>query len=333
MHDDGREQQLDVRRNDVAALLEQGPGARGRLEREAAAHGRADRNGLELPRRADERDDPAPEQVVDVDGLGGDAQLVDVCDVEHGLEQVDRMPGALLLDDPQLVVEAGIAERRAQEEAVELCLREREGALELDRVLGREEEEGLRHRTSRAVDGDLTLCHRFEQGRLRLRHGSVDLVDEDDVREDRAGPELEVALTLVVDREPGDVGRLQVRRALDPRRLDTVDRLRDRARQDRLRSAGHVLQQDVAAAEERREHELDPVALAVDDGLDVVEEPLRDLDGTCERVVVCSSKRLCLHVPPSVSGRNVAIRYIQETPAWPSGLLRRDYGQHVRPRG
>ena len=219
----------------------------------------------------------------------------------------------------------GIAERRAQEEAVELCLRERERALELDRVLGREEEEGLRHRTSRAVDGDLPFCHRFEQGRLRLRHGAVDLVDEDDVREDRAGPELEVALTLVVDREPGDVGRLQVRRALDPRRLDAVDRLRDRARQDRLGRAGHVLQQDVAAAEQRREDELDPVALAVDDGLDVVEEPLRDLDGTCERVVVCSSKRLCLHVPPSFSGRNVAIRYIQETQAWPSGLLRRDY--------
>ncbi len=61
------------------------------------------------------------------------------------------------------------------------------------------------------------------------------------------GPELELARLLVVDREPGDVGRLQIRRALDARELRAVDRLRDRAREDRLRRAGDVLEQDVPA--------------------------------------------------------------------------------------
>ena len=76
----------------------------------------------------------------------------------------------------------------------------------------------------RAVDGDLPLGHCLEQRGLRLRHRAVDLVDEHDVREDRPWPELEVALALVVDGEPGDVGRLQVGRALDARRRRALDR-------------------------------------------------------------------------------------------------------------
>ena len=130
-----------------------------------------------------------------------------------------------------------------------------------------------------AVDGDLLLGHRLEQRGLRLRHRAVDLVDEDDVREDRAGPELEVALALVEDREAGDVGRLQVGRALDAGGVRALDRLRDRAGEHRLRGARHVLEQRVAAAHERRDDELDLLALAVDDGLDVVEQPARNLIG------------------------------------------------------
>ena len=39
---------------------------------------------------------------------------------------------------------------------------------------------------------------------------------------------------------------------------------------------GHVLEEDVAVACERRQDELDLAALAVDDGLDVVDEAIRD---------------------------------------------------------
>ena len=125
------------------------------------------------------------------------------------------MPVALLAHDPELLVLVGVAERGLQEEAVELRLGQRERAFVLDRVLGREQEEGRRELARDAVDRHLPLGHRLEQRRLRLRHRAVDLVDEHDVREDRPGPELEVARLLVVDREPGDVGRLQVGRALD----------------------------------------------------------------------------------------------------------------------
>ena len=100
---------------------------------------------------------------------------------------------ALLLDDLQLVVVGRIAERGLEEEAVELRLGQRERPLVLDRVLGREQEERVGQRARLAVDRHLLLRHRLEQRGLRLRHRAVDLVDQDDVREDRARPELEVA--------------------------------------------------------------------------------------------------------------------------------------------
>jgi hypothetical protein len=142
----------------------------------------------------------------------------------------------------------------------------------LDRVLGREQQERVRQPPRLAVDRDLVLGHRLEQRGLRLRHRAVDLVDEDDVGEDRAGAELELAAALVEHREAGDVGRLEVRRALDARRRRALDRLGDRAREHRLGGSRHVLEEHVAAAGERGEDELDLAPLAVHDRLDVGEE-------------------------------------------------------------
>ena len=110
------------------------------------------------------------------------------------------MAEALLLEDPPLLEHAGIAERGAKQEAVELRLGQRERALVLDRVLGREQEERVGELERHPVDGHLPLGHRLEQRRLRLRRRAVDLVDEEDVREDRARAELEVARLLVEDR-------------------------------------------------------------------------------------------------------------------------------------
>ena len=134
------------------------------------------------------------------------------------LEAAERVAAELLLDDPGLVLRIGIAERRLDEEAVELRLGQRERSLVLDRVLRRQHEERVVEPAGLAVDRHLLLGHRLEERGLRLRHRAVDLVDEDDVREDGPGAELEVALLLVEDREAGDVGRLQVRRALDAAR-------------------------------------------------------------------------------------------------------------------
>ena len=169
---------------------------------------------------------------------------------------------ALAADDRHLLVGARIAELGLDEEAVELGLGQRERSLLLDRVLGREHEERIRQRTGRAVNRDLLLGHRLEQRRLGLRHCAVDLVDEDDVREDRPGPELEVTRLLVVDGQPGDVGRLQVRRALDAGRARVLDRAGDRTREHGLRGARHVLEEHVAATDRGRDDEPDALGLA-----------------------------------------------------------------------
>ena len=158
------------------------------------------------------------EQLVDVHVLGREPELGDLVVRDRGLEPVERMAVPLLADDLDLLVLARVAEARAQEEAVELRLRERERALVLDRVLGRDQQERVGQLPRDAVDRDLVLGHRLEQRRLRLRHRAVDLVDEDDVREQRPLLELELARLLVEDAEAGDVGRLQVGRALDARR-------------------------------------------------------------------------------------------------------------------
>ena len=93
--------------------------------------------------------------------------------------------------------ELGLARREVddelEQEPVELRLGQRVGALVLDRVLRRGDEERVGERPGHAVGRDLALLHRLEQRRLRLGRRAVDLVGEHDVREDRALAELELA--------------------------------------------------------------------------------------------------------------------------------------------
>ena len=254
------------------------PRARRAVERERAAHGAADRDDLDLTRRTDEVDDPARDRLVQEHVADRCAQRCDLLQADDGREPAERMAAELLVHDLSLVLRVGVAERGLHEEAIELRLRERECPLVLDRVLRRHDEEGIAERARLAVHGHLLLGHRLEQHEgLHLRHRAVDLVHEDDVREHRPGPELEVALALVEDREAGDVGRLEIRRALDARHLGAADRSGDRAREHRLRRAGNVLQEGVPAAHERGHDELDLLSLAVHHRLDVVQQAFGDL--------------------------------------------------------
>ena len=117
--------------------------------------------------------------------------------------------------------------RDAQQEPVQLRLGQRERAFQLDRVLGRQHEEGVGQRPGRAVDGDLALLHRLQQRRLRARRGAVDLVDQQHVREDRAGDEAERA--ALQDAGARDVRGQQVGRALDAPEVEPERLVRPRA--------------------------------------------------------------------------------------------------------
>ncbi len=221
-------------------------------------------------------DHPLLQQRVDVDVFDRPLERAQVVDPDDGLEPVERVAMSLRLDDLELFVLLRIAERRLEEEAVELGFGEREDALVVERILGREDQERARQRVGFAVDGDLALGHRLEQRALGARHRPVDLVDEQDVREHGPLLELECALALVVHGQPRDVGRLQVGGALDASGGGAVDRARDRPRQHGLGRAGDVVQQDMSIGEERARDELDLLALAEHDALDVVQQRRRN---------------------------------------------------------
>src|SRR5258708_32372271 len=74
-------------------------------------------------------------------------------------------------------------------ETVELSLRQWKSAGELHRVLRRQDHEGRVQWVGDAVESDLPLLHRLQQRRLGLGGGTVDLVSQQHVGEDRSGPE------------------------------------------------------------------------------------------------------------------------------------------------
>lgn len=165
----------------------------------------------------------------------------------------------------------GIAEGGAHHEAVQLRLGEPIGSRLLDGVLRGEDEERLAHRARDAVDRDAALLHDLEQRRLGLRARTVDLVREDDVGEDGPGVELEHALLLVVDADAGDVAGEEVGGELDAG-VGALHRLPHGPRERGLPRPGDVLEQHVAVAQHRGEHELHDVALPQHRPLDVVGE-------------------------------------------------------------
>ena len=69
-----------------------------------------------------------------------------------------------------------------------------------------------------AVHGDGAFLHRFQQRSLRLRGRPIDLIRQDQVREDRAGSKREFVGSRE-QRDAGDVGRHQVGSELDPPEL------------------------------------------------------------------------------------------------------------------
>src|SRR5206468_11402483 len=120
--------------DDVVPSLQEGPGPRRPLERKAAAHGRAGGDALDPSRRSHELDDPAEEQLIDVDVLDRDAKGLDIVRIDARLQVGDGMSVALRDDDLDLLVSIRVAEDGPEREPVELGFGKRERAFLLDRV-------------------------------------------------------------------------------------------------------------------------------------------------------------------------------------------------------
>jgi hypothetical protein len=174
-HGDG----LDVVGGDEVASGEHGPAARQLQQRQRAARARAHGDSRALAGRGDEVDDVEADRLRYVHVLDRVLHGAQLGRIDHGPELDLVLPSLEPAREQVGLVLAGrIADRHAQQEAVELRLGERVRPLELDRVLRREDEERPLERPRRPLGRHLVLLHRLEERRLRLRRGAVDLVGE-----------------------------------------------------------------------------------------------------------------------------------------------------------
>src|SRR3954447_11098027 len=172
------------------------------------------------------------------------------------------------LDHRDLVAVVGGADHELEHEAVDLRLGERVGALGLDRVLRREDEERQRHMVRVVADRDLALLHHLEQRRLHLGGRAVDLVGEQEVAEHRAELGVEAAGVLAVDPCADEVGGHQVGRELEALERP-AERIRERLDGQRLGEARDALEQHVPTGQQRHEQPLEHRLLTHDHALDL----------------------------------------------------------------
>ncbi len=222
------------------------------------------------------------DRVVDEHLRGVFLQLHQGPRVQHTLGR--RRRHAHASDDFELLDAAWIRYVDLHQEAVALRLRKRVHAFGLDRVLRGQHQERRGQSMGDAAEGDLLLGHDLQQCRLHLRGCPVDLVGEDEVREDGAQLDVEGFPGLAVHPRTDDVGHDQI-----AGELDTRERSADHRRQcldgQGLGHSGYALQQTVPAGEQGHQHALDHVILADDHFLDL-EEGAFKMIGIGDRVRV-----------------------------------------------
>jgi hypothetical protein len=218
-----------------------------------------------------------------LDGVGHDtpvgvdlahhgARLLELCDV-HDLADL-RVAGHDAGHDGGLVAHAGVVHEHLEQEAVDLRLGQRVGALGLDRVLGGQDQERPRDRVGLAAEGDLALLHDLQERRLDLGRRAVDLVGQQQIAEHRAQLRLEGAGVRTPDPRAHEVGGHEVGRELHAAER-AAQRLGQGAHGQRLGQAGDALEEHVAAGQQRHEHALEHRILAEDDALGLVEDGLQ----------------------------------------------------------
>lgn len=100
-------------------------------------------------------------------------------------------------------------------EPIALGFRKRERTEVFQRVLGGDDEVEFGEAVGFSGDGHRSFFHAFEKGTLRFRVHPVDFVDEDDLFEDRAHPQAELAARKIERFPSYDILRKTVGRTLD----------------------------------------------------------------------------------------------------------------------
>ncbi len=198
----------------------------------------------------DDVDDVRDEHRLDVNPFDGGTYRVELGRVgdlaDHDLVGAAREPAGDHLD---LVADCRVSEVGADDEPVELRLRQGIGALGLHGVLGGDHEERVRQPVGGAIDRDLELLHRLEQRGLGLGRCPVDLVGEHELGEHRAATERRVTGVHVDHGRPRDVARQHVGRELDAGEAE-AGRRGDRPRGKGLGDSWDVVEQHMSTGEQ-----------------------------------------------------------------------------------
>jgi hypothetical protein len=135
-------QQLDIIGDDIITPADRRARLRGAVQRQRAARACAKVDIFVMACGGHERDDIIFDQLIDKYVLDTLLQIQQLLGRNHLFDRVDRVRLALAAQDLDLIELLGVAKVHAQLEAVELGLGQRESALVLDRVLGRQHNEG-----------------------------------------------------------------------------------------------------------------------------------------------------------------------------------------------
>ena len=152
------------------------------------------------------------------------------------------MPCRRVVEQAFFLRGADIAEAEPDAEAIHLRLGQRIGAGLLHRILGGDDEIGLRQQSPLAIDRHLRLGHGFEQRGLGARRGAIDFVGKQHMGEHRTFVKAEGLGLRVEDGDADDVAGQQVGSELHARKT-RLDRARERLGQRRLAGAGIIVEQ------------------------------------------------------------------------------------------
>ena len=187
----------------------------------------------------------------------------------------DRLAAGHAPHDLFLLIARGVADAQLEHEAVDLRLRERVRSLLLDRILCREDKKRFLELVSHTADRDLLFLHRLEQRRLDLCRRAIDLVGENDVREDWTFLDEKLSCRLIIDLRTDNVSREQVGCKLNPaeRRADGFG---ERAHGERFRETRHTLEEYVTSGEEADQQPVDHIVLTDDATRDLTRHVLNE---------------------------------------------------------
>ena len=196
---------------------------------------------------------------------GEPLQLLQTSLIHGGLQRLQKIASIRAFQHGTLGRTIRYTQLQSHEKAIELRLRQREGADLSEWILRGNHEEWRGQGIRGTVRRHTAFLHRFEECRLRFRCASVDLIREQDLRKDRAWMKYKGRFFSVVNGGTEDISRQEITGELHPPELQPKG-LRQSLGKHCFAHARHVLKEQVTPGEQTGHGEPDAGFFAQNDG-------------------------------------------------------------------